>query len=559
MKKAVEKSVSVTGSRESSLEADEGAEPLSTVPLQDNALSVKPRVQGGAARAGQLYQTPENFREWCNLLSVIPSTWRPGKTLSPRQPDVELLVVLLNDVPLTSERFSEMSSGRDWVTVNFSVLAVGPPGFSNVPFTYPGGKKGGKVETKVLYEVTENGDTRFYPFDKGATNKDRGVRVSEMKVADADILVDATTVIEPGTCFSFFLRQEGMELFKNDTTKKEAGDAGAGQEESEGPVKVQDILAAKSLMALVLSSNNSVQTAIGRGLKLRKGKLVSPSCLLGVFAGVPQSEELVDGVQARSRLQPSIANLVAKDAIKVFACIPDALAHATLDSESDTLVMCNVAPNLPEVFFSWEQLGKVFSVHPDKALKLVNVAIAMKAVKMLVMLDERPTSDPLRHTHSVAALAIDWNNLLLMHIANGLVEWPCAHETWGIPCSDEAILKCGVTEKGTVLWTNPGLALATPGKCAVYWAIQLTADKALEKERKSAHFLTDETALQGGHSLDLYLAPYNAPFETVMAEVDTGVEGAQPAGVLRHQMRLRFKPERKGAGGQKKRTAIQWD
>ena len=57
----------------------------------------------------------------------------------------------------------------------------------------------------------------------------------------------------------------------------------------------------------------------------------------------------------------------------------------------------------------------------------------------------------------------------------------------------------------------------------------------------------------------MYLAPYNAPFETVIVELDTGVDGAESAGVLRHQMRLRFKPERKGAGGQKKRTAIQWD
>jgi len=541
------------GSRDGSVEADEGA----SLPA-----ALLPKDKGGAVRLVQPNKTPENFRDWRNLLSAIPLSWRPGKTLSPRQPDVELLVVTLNDVPLSAEKFSEMSAGRDWVTITFCVLAVGPPGFSNVPFTYPGGKKGGKVDTKVLYEVTEDGNTRFYPFDKGATNKDRGQRVSEMTVAGSEVPVDATTVIENGTCFSFFMRQEGMELFKTEPVKadaRKAGDAKSASGDDALPVKDPDMLPTKSLMALVLSSNNIVQTATGRGLKLRKGKLVQPSCLLGVFTGVPQSEELVDAVQARSRMQASIASIVAKDGVKVFGCIPDSLAHATTDSDSDHLVMCNIAPNLSEVFFTWEQLGKVFSVDRDRSLRLINVALAMKAVRLLLMFDERPTSDPSRHTHSVAALVVDWNCMFLMHSVNGLVEWPCAPESWEVPCSDEAIIQCNVTANGTVLWTCPGIPLATPAKCNIYWALKLAEDKTVDKEKKSTHFLTDETALQGGHSLDLYLAAHDVPFVTAFAELDHGVESAAASGVLRHQMRLRFKPERKGVTGQKKRAAIQWD
>jgi len=490
-------------------------------------------------------QSGDNFREWASLMSVIQHSWRPGKTLSPRQPDVELLVVTLSDVPLNAEKFAEMSSGRDWVSITICVLAVGPPGFSNVPFTFPGGKKGGKVDTKMLYDVNDDGLTRFYPFDKGATNKDRGPRVSEMLVAGSDVAVDATTVLEVGTCLSFFMRPEGMELLKNEHVKAEGKEA--------------DMIHTKSLMALVLSSNNIVQTQTGRGLKLRKGKLVQPSCLLGVFAGVPQSEELASAVQARSRAQPSISNTVAKDGVKVFGCVPDVMAHATTDTESDSLVMCNIAPSLPEVFFSWAQLEEVFGVERSLALKLVNVAIATKAVRLLVLSDERPTSDPARHSLSVASMAVDWNYMLWMHSINGLTEWPTAQESWDIPCTDEGTVKCKVTANGTVLWTCPGMLLTTPDKCCVYWALKLVEDKTVEQETLSAHFVTDEKALQGGHSLDLYLARHDAPFDTVFADFEHGVESAQSPGPLRHQMRLRFRPERKGVTGHKKRTAIQWD
>jgi len=129
--------------------------------------------------AACLLGTPSQFRDWANLLAVMPLAWRPGKTLNLRQPDVELLVLTLSDVPLTADMFAEMSSGRDFVVLNVCVLAVGPPGFSSV--LYAAAKKSGavKVESKALYDVDESGNTRFFPFEKGATNKDRGERVSQ--------------------------------------------------------------------------------------------------------------------------------------------------------------------------------------------------------------------------------------------------------------------------------------------------------------------------------------------------------------------------------------------
>jgi len=534
---AVAKAPSPDDPRDASDEDDNNASPQTAGSSSDKAPALPSKVHSAG-----------NFRDWSSLLSVIHHSWRPGKTLNLRQPDVELLVLTLSDVPLTADKFAEMSSGRDFVVLNVCVLAVGPPGFSSVP--YAAAKKSGaaKVESKVLYDVDESGNTRFFPFEKGATNKDRGERVSQMTVAGCDDLVDATTVIVAGTCLSFFMRQEnfmgGNPVLSTDTS---------------GEHEAADILPAKSTLALVLGSNNVVQASKGYGLKLKKGKQMPGSVMLSVFSGVPQSEEQSHGVLLRSKAQPTICNMAAKDDIKVFGCVPDVNAHATTDCESDSLVMCNIAPSLPEVFFSWAQLEAVFGVERGLALKLVNVAIATKAVRLLVMRDERPTSDPARHSLSVASMAVDWNYMLWMHSINGLTEWPTGQESWDIPCTDEETVKCKVTANGTVLWTCPGMPMATPDKCCVYWALKLVEDKSVEEETLSAHFVTDEKAVQGGHSLDLYLALHDAPFDTVFAYFEHGVESAQSPGPLRHQMRLRFRPERKGVTGHKKRTAIQWD
>lgn len=507
-----------------------------------------------AILAAQKYETPANFREWSNLLGAIPLSWRPGKINSMVQPDVELLVMMLKDVPLTAEKFSEMSSGRDWVTFNFVVLAVGPPGFSNVPFT--AGPKKMNVETKTLYDLDEHANTRFYPFEKGATNRDRGERVSQMMVAGTDVLIDATTVLETGTCISLFLRQEGMEMMKEPVMHAplEAGALGAP-----AVCKAPDTVPANSLMAIVLSSNNISQTAAGRGLKLKKARKVASSCMLSVFSGMPQGEERADEVMMRTKAQATICNLVVKDNIKVFGCVADPLAHATTDTESDALVLCNMSPGLPEVFFSWAQLDSMFGVEKSTALKLVNIAIATKALRVVVVRDDRPSSDISKNVLTVGCMTVDWNEMLNMHIINGLAEWPCAHESWGHPCSEEGIVKARVTFCGTVLWTCPLLPLTTTGKRNIYWALKLHDDKAVAKESMSQHFLTEESKDQGGHSLDLFLAPQNVSFEDVFAELQASDMSGKSTAHLRHQMRLRFKPERKGGTCRKKRSAIQWD
>jgi len=117
--------------------------------------------------------TQANFENFAQLLAPAKYACPLGKNISLFQPDVEVLAMTLKDMPLSSEQFGVMSNGREWVSMSFCVLNVGPPGFSNVPYT--NGKKKGEKETNplMLYDIVD-GNTCFHSFEKGKTNKDKG-------------------------------------------------------------------------------------------------------------------------------------------------------------------------------------------------------------------------------------------------------------------------------------------------------------------------------------------------------------------------------------------------
>jgi len=63
---------------------------------------------------------------------------------------------------------------------------------------------------------------------------------------------------------------------------------------------------------------------------------------------------------------------------------------------------------------------------------------------------------------------------------------------------------------------------------------------------------------EDGHALDMFLAPPHVVFDDVLAELRASGARGESTQTLRHQMRLRLRPERKGATGGKKRRAIEW-
>ena len=138
------------------------------------------------------------------LLAPLREAPSVGKNISERQPDVEVLAMLMNDAPTNSVAFDSLRRTNEWLSVGFAVVAVGPPGFSSVPYT--SGKKDKDEATLPLYSTTEDGKTMFSTFEKVKNNKDRGKRMQEMECEE--VVKSATAVLQPGLILSTFVRED---------------------------------------------------------------------------------------------------------------------------------------------------------------------------------------------------------------------------------------------------------------------------------------------------------------------------------------------------------------
>jgi hypothetical protein len=210
------------------------------------------------------------FDLFAEQMAPLADTIVLGKNISGNQPDVEVLAMTLKDIPLDAERFNDMSAGKGWVSAAFSVLMVGGPGFSSVPCTANKKKGERESESKSVYEVDDDGNTKFYTFEKGKTNKDKGVRVASSRGEDEapeggePALVDRTAVLHPGCMLSTFMREEDFLAGPQGGDPKMfiLGDRFRGAE----------VLPANTLVYLQLASGNIEQAKKGSILKLRRIK-----------------------------------------------------------------------------------------------------------------------------------------------------------------------------------------------------------------------------------------------------------------------------------------------
>jgi hypothetical protein len=101
-----------------------------------------------------------------------------GSYISKVQPDVEVLVIALDDIPHTAAEFDAKRGSRDFIICKFLVVIV-PPGFGKVPYKHKNKvfKKPSSDDEqgKNLYENADSGLVKFYAYEKGDTNKDKGV------------------------------------------------------------------------------------------------------------------------------------------------------------------------------------------------------------------------------------------------------------------------------------------------------------------------------------------------------------------------------------------------
>ena len=91
-------------------------------------------------------------------------------------PDVEVLMVALDDVPMDVKQFDVFKGVRKCLPIKWLVLCVGPPGFSTAPYTIKDNKD--KEKSKPLYCADEDGNTVFRAWHKVSNQKERGA-VSE--------------------------------------------------------------------------------------------------------------------------------------------------------------------------------------------------------------------------------------------------------------------------------------------------------------------------------------------------------------------------------------------
>ena len=143
--------------------------------------------------------------------SGISGNTLPAKNISFNQPDVEMLCMTIRDFPLTKTGFDSLRGDKEWVQLQLCVMRVGPPGFSAVPYTASSKKP--DSNTKKLYdEDTSTGATRFYTFEKGRTNKDKGPRTISYSsgVEGESEVAMLPVVVESGVCFNNFVREDGF-------------------------------------------------------------------------------------------------------------------------------------------------------------------------------------------------------------------------------------------------------------------------------------------------------------------------------------------------------------
>ncbi len=311
-------------------------------------------------------------REYEEHAAVLNSLFAPisngmpsvGSEITKRNPDVEIMAMTLNDTPLTLDGFNSLEGGRGWYSIKFIVLMVGPPGFSSVPYT--ASKKGGEKEVgKKLYDATDTGQTRFFSYMKGKTNKDRGERMS---VFSADDIVDGnvTATLVPGMCLTQFVRSDVFE-----------------KEFVVGSVNTA-VLSAYNIVYMQLSSSNCEQAIKGRLIKLRKMKVAAaPSLWQRIMFKLPASPSefrIANSVESDTNF--SIRENIDSRMNSTFYQFP-VDKTAFLMKEDDAVVVCEPTESIKEASIGFGILDDILpNAEIDQRIKFLNMAISTGSVRM---------------------------------------------------------------------------------------------------------------------------------------------------------------------------------
>jgi len=319
-----------------------------------------------------------------------------GSYISKSQPDVEVLAIALDDVPHTSAEFDAKRGTRDFIVCKFLVLSIGPPGFGKVPYKHKNKAKKLALEEeqgKCLYESMDSGVVKFYAYEKGDTNKDKGVRCD-----------DCFGVLAPGLCLTFFLREEMFQSTK---------------------LLSDQLISKMQYVCLQVASGNVTGASAGYLLKLKKIKYIPPpQDLMHALTKMPQTEEAYEVLMEQYRTTYTTMKGGISDKLDTKYCVVSSMGHdvfADYDAEEGFLI-CNAAINNKEGFTDEilvrESLVLSCFDTPcvQTALRLLNIALGMDAVHLILQIAPETTialnEDKPTAPNTALSILCNYNKLL---------------------------------------------------------------------------------------------------------------------------------------------------
>lgn len=451
-----------------------------------------------------------------------------GSNITPTNPDVEVLAMLLKETPATDAGFGTLDRGnRGWVMTSFVLLGIGPPGFSSVPYTH--GKKKNSEESKKLYEYDENGQTKFFSYEVGKTNKDRGARCH---VAEIDGEThDVSVVLRPGMIVTEFMRPDKL---------------------SERVIVSQeepcDVLPAFTLVWMQLGTGNIEQAAKGRLLKVKKIKTVPPntlaSCLYSTY-NLPTTEEEfrtrnnVNTYKALRECLDSRSNCMMLNR----SVSPQAYIVQELDSSEYVLVDMDGEYEMAHVDTSAMDM-LLPSASLEQKIKFLNICIVSKAVTAVVR--TRPADavvlngDAEKFRARVVAFAVNYNVFFgLDTVTSVFADMPATKAGQGmekaIDKGEHFKLQLG---SNFVLWTKQETWPGT-GK-TIYFKLELEDVVPSEVQADCDSWTFCDKGHASKHKL-LKIAMLEDDFDEVFAAYENVNGAEEPPSVMSIEMRFENK------------------
>lgn len=320
------------------------------------------------------------LHESSNNELTLRKTW--SETLSVCK-DAVALALPMKPLPHTLEAFrTKVASSvkqSDFVIANFYIVYVGrcdgqAYGWSKAPYD---SKNKQRQEQKALYTLDSSGEykdqTRFWSFQKVSNNMNKGARV-EQKEGETDL----SFVLQPGTCLSFFLREDNYDAQKN--MFEGAWDTELGVIDPYAPVLLQ------------LSGTNDDQTLKGNGLKLRR-VVPAPREIVCEFSSC-----FLNNCSELQLVQNAAAECVSLKAMSrptkrcPLLCQVNSNAFVYKDPNTGTLELVDSGMDQnagQKLFFNEQILLKALHCSDvDRALRMFSVAIGHDAVRCIYVQDE---------------------------------------------------------------------------------------------------------------------------------------------------------------------------